>query len=240
MRIALVLATLLLLLSSPARAQYDYGSIWWDAECTDGGPTTIAVEIGIGQDFGRRVCEVRVGRRTLGQCGSTKTVVSEVVDPLEPGFYTYEFVDPEPVGGLPFGYYVTLHDETGKDLNVTMYFDVGTTWDVVACGTPLITQGYVRSRTYPGGVGAARSDQTSPIVETCEGRCYSSFYVANAEDDEIMLALLDTDVPALLFGEVSCTGIWGCYIMITDAIPMECSGTTPATTLSWGSLKARY
>lgn len=238
MRIAALTLLFLVVFATAAQAQHDYGRIWWDAECSPGEPTTISAEIDIGPEFGGRVHEVRLTRATVGQCGRT-VLESREFDPLEPGEYIYEFVDPEPADHLAFMYWVTLHDENGESLRVSNFFNVWTLVDMVSCGNALLGHGSLRSRNQGVALQGARSDQDSPILVPCPDSCWSGFYIAN-RDDQFMEALLDTDVPALLFGELTCTGIYGCYIMIKEAVAHDCLGVTPSETRSWGSLKARF
>jgi hypothetical protein len=240
MRIALL--TLLLLLSSGTvvEAQNEYGRIWWDAECTEWGPTMIAVEVTIGESYGGRVHAIQVKRRTNGECGSTIVLETREFEPLQPGDYAYEFIDPEPVGMYPFGYWVNLLDENGDYLQVSSFFEVGTMYDEVSCGTTVIGHGYIWSRDPFGGAGAPRSDQDSPLLEPCPESCWSGYYVGNDENDPIMEQFLDAGVPVLLVGGIQCTGIYGCYLVATAAYGVDCQGTTPSGIRSWGALKSRY
>lgn len=240
MRIALLTLSLLLVSGTAAEAQYDFGSLWWEAECVDGGGASIVAELEIGQDFGGRVYEIRLNRSTVGECNSSVLLESIEGDPLAPGQYQYEFIDPEPVVGSPFSYTLTLHDEVGEDLRVSNFFQMGNFLDVASCGTMLIGHGYIISPENQQPSEAARSDYWSPRLHSCPESCWWKVPIGNYQDPHVQ-PYVDSGVPVLLMGEFWCGDIIsGCALNVTAVYEVECEGTTPTETLSWSSLKARF
>jgi len=241
MRIVILTLSMLLALGTAAEAQYDFGFLTWDVECVDGGATTIAVRLEIGEDFGGRVHEIRVTRSTVGECDSSFVLESDTVGPLDPGEYEYEYVDPDPVGRMPFSYVVTLHDEHGEDLRVSNFFMISKFIDVASCGDPIIGHGYLVSPENASVFGASRSDYWSPRLHACAGACWPRVPVGNYQDAHVQ-PYVDSGVPVLLMGEFWCGDIIsGCALRVTAVYEIDCQEpSTPAEVQSWGSLKARF